>query len=81
MNVKVEINAKSLKNRNIRTTSDFTERHQMLKYMLGGAFATLAIIKLCELVDHQPRIGIPLVAVMTFAWMIELFRELKKAKR
>ena len=53
----------------------------MLKYMLGGAFATLAIIKLCELVDQQPRIGIPLVAVMTFAWMIELFRELGKAKK
>ena len=53
----------------------------MLKYMLGGAFATLAIIKLCELVDHQPRIGITLVAVMTFAWMVELFRELRKAKR
>ena len=80
MNVKVEINAKSLKNRNIRTTSDFIERQQM-KLVLGGAFATLAIIKLCELVDQQPRIGIPLVAVMTFAWMVELFRELKKAKR
>jgi hypothetical protein len=53
----------------------------MLKYMLGGAFAVLAIIKLCELVDQQPRIGIPLVAVMAFAWMVELFRELKKAKR
>ena len=53
----------------------------ILKYMLGGAFATLAIIKLCELVDQQPRIGIPLVAVMTFAWMVELFRELRKAKR
>ena len=80
MNVKVEINAKSLKNRNVRTTSDFIERQQM-KLILGGAFAVLAIIKLCELVDTQPRIGIPLVVVMAFAWMIELFRELGKAKR
>lgn len=53
----------------------------MLKYMLGGAFAVLAIVKLCELVDTTPHIGIPLVAVMTFAWMIELFRELAKAKK
>jgi hypothetical protein len=80
MTFKVEINAKTLKNRNIRTTSDFIERQQM-KLILGGAFAVLAIIKLCELVDQQPRIGIPLVAVMAFAWMVELFRELKKAKR
>jgi hypothetical protein len=80
MTFKVEINAKTLNNRNIRTTSDFIERQQM-KLILGGAFAVLAIIKLCELVDTQPRIGIPLVAVMAFAWMVELFRELKKAKR
>jgi len=80
MNVKVEINAKTLKNRTVRTTSDFIERQQM-KLILGGAFAVLAIIKLCELVDTQPRIGIPLVVVMAFAWMVELFRELGKAKR
>ena len=58
----------------------FIERQHM-KLILGGAFAVLAIIKLCELVDTNPKVGIPLVAVMTFAWMIELFRELRKAKK
>jgi hypothetical protein len=53
----------------------------MLKYMLGGAFAVLAIIKLCELVDTNPKVGVPLVAVMTFAWCIEILREVRKLRK
>jgi hypothetical protein len=52
-----------------------------MKYMLGGAFAVLAIVKLCELVDKQPSIGIPLVFVMAFAWMIEIIKEFNKGRR
>jgi hypothetical protein len=53
----------------------------MLKYMLGGAFATLAIIKLAELVDKQPEIGIPLTAVITVVWVIEIFHESAKLRK
>ena len=80
MTVKVDFNTKNLKNRHVRTTSDLIERNQM-KYMLGGAFAVLAIVKLCELVDKQPSIGIPLVFVMAFAWMIEIIKEFNKGRR
>jgi hypothetical protein len=80
MTVKVEINAKTLKNRNIRTTSDFIERQQM-KLMLSGALIVLGVMKLSEINQTNPAVGIPVTIVLTSAWMVELFRELKKARR
>ena len=53
----------------------------MLKYALGGALAVLATIKLCELIDTTPNIGIPLTMVITLAWTIEIFREFNKGRR
>jgi hypothetical protein len=53
----------------------------MLKYMIAGALSVLAIVKLCELVDTTPNIGIPITIVLTFAWMIEIFREFNKGRR
>jgi len=57
------------------------KERQHMKLILGGAFAVLAIIKLCELVDTNPKVGVPLVAVMTFAWCIEILREVRKLRK
>ena len=76
----VEIDTKSLKTIHVRTTSDFTERQQM-KLMLSGALIVLGVMKLSEINQTNPAVGVPVTIVLTSAWAIEIFRELKKARR
>ena len=44
----------------------------MIKWMLGGALLTLGIIKLADMVQEQPAVGIPLTIFLTILWMVQM---------
>ena len=52
-----------------------------MKLMLSGALIVLGVMKLSEINQTNPAVGIPVTIVLTSAWVIEIFRELKKARR
>ena len=59
----------------------FTERQQMSKWILGGALLTLGIIKLADMVQEQPSVGIPLAIVITILWIIQMEKDYRGARK
>jgi hypothetical protein len=57
------------------------ERQQMIKWILGGALLTLGIIKLADMVQEQPTVGIPLAIVLTVLWMVQMSSDLKAGRK
>ena len=57
------------------------ERQQMIKWILGGALLTLGIIKLADMVQEQPTVGIPLAIVLTILWMVQMSSDLKAGRK
>ena len=53
----------------------------MTKWILGGALLTLGIIKLADMVQEQPSVGIPLAIVITILWIIQMEKDYRGARK
>lgn len=53
----------------------------MIKWILGGALLTLGIIKLADMVQEQPTVGVPLVIVLTILWMFQMQQDYKAGRK
>jgi fucose permease len=53
----------------------------MTKWILGGALLTLGIIKLADMVQEQPSVGIPVAIVLTILWIIQMEKDYRGARK
>ena len=59
----------------------YLKRGNEMKWILAGAFMTLGILKLIDLQDTNPNIGIPLTLILGTAWIIAIMQVVNEKRR
>lgn len=53
----------------------------MTKWILGGSLLTLGIIKLADMNQETPSVGLPLTITLIALWLIQVAKDIRGARK